>query len=194
MAFRRAAARARNCRNIARFANAGYGFGKLPDGNPDRFRVRLVDRPALRIAYVRVIGGYDATMLRAGFDRLMTWGRARGIMPGATLIGMSCDAPEVTPMKNTHFDWCMVLPSGFEADRRVDVGMIPANRFAIVRMRGDLHKEDRAWNYLFHSWLPRSGYEPTPGPALEVYRRTPLELGWSEFDMDCYLPVKPLRS
>src|SRR5688572_33280661 len=40
-------------------ANVWYGFGKLPDPrNPDRFRVRLVDRPAQRIAYVRVIGSF----------------------------------------------------------------------------------------------------------------------------------------
>jgi AraC-like DNA-binding protein len=32
-------------------ANAGYGFGKLPDRrNPDRFRVRLVEHLAQRIA------------------------------------------------------------------------------------------------------------------------------------------------
>jgi AraC family transcriptional regulator len=41
-------------------ANAGYGFGKLPDGrNSDRFRVRLVDRPAQWVAYERVIGSFD---------------------------------------------------------------------------------------------------------------------------------------
>jgi len=34
-------------------ANAGYSFGALPKpANPDRFRVRLRERPASRIGYV----------------------------------------------------------------------------------------------------------------------------------------------
>jgi AraC family transcriptional regulator len=145
-------------------ANAGYGFGKLPDRrNPDRFRVRLVDRPAQPIAYVRVIGSYDAAKLLAGFDRLMTWGRRHGLVPGGQLIGMSRDDPDMTPMSKYHFDWCLGLPPDFRPDGELSFGMIPANRFAAVHCNGDIHKEDRAWRYLFHAWLPASGYQPTHG-------------------------------
>jgi hypothetical protein len=50
-------------------ANAGYGRGKLPERwSPDRFRVRLVDRPAQRIAYERVIGSFDAARLLAALS------------------------------------------------------------------------------------------------------------------------------
>lgn len=56
-------------------ANAGYHFGKLPEAsNPDRFRVELVDRPAQRIAHVRIVGGYVPDKILGGFDRLMEWG------------------------------------------------------------------------------------------------------------------------
>jgi hypothetical protein len=78
-------------------ANAGYAFGKLPEGgNPDRFGMRLADRPAhpLRLVY---------------------------------------------------------------------------------------------------TWLPSSGYEPASDPTMEVYRRHPAEVGWDSLDMDCCLPVRPLR-
>src|SRR5262245_5510435 len=109
------------------FANVGYGFGKLPAGNPDRFRVQLVDRPAQNVAYVRVIGAFSANKVRAGFDQLMNWGRGRGLLPGATLIGMSRDNPDITPMKKFQFDWCLVVPPGLEADRKMSFGQIPAN-------------------------------------------------------------------
>jgi AraC family transcriptional regulator len=175
-------------------ANALYGFGKLPDGrNPDRFRVRLVDRPAQRIAYERVIGSFDWQKLLAGFDRLMAWGQRHGLAPGAQLIGMSLDDPDITPMKKYRFDWCLVLPLGHIADDDVNVGLIPANRFAVVRCKGDIHKEERALRHLFHVWLPGSGYQPADDPMMEVYRRSPVELGWETFDIDCYLPVRPLR-
>jgi DNA gyrase inhibitor GyrI len=181
-------------------ANAWYDFGKLPDPrNPDRFRVRLVDRPAQRIAYERVIVSFEMKRLVAGYERLMAWGRRRGLVPGAQLIGRPLDDLEITPMKKFRCDWCLVLPEGFEADGDseadgdVSFGLIPANRLAVVRCAGDLHKEDRAWKHLFHAWLPRSGYEPTGEPTMEVYRRQPDEMGWETFDNDCCLPVRPLR-
>jgi AraC family transcriptional regulator len=176
-------------------ANAGYDFGNLPEpGNPDRFRVRLVERPARRIAYMRVVGRYVPEKILGGYERLMAWGRRHGLVPSAQLIGMSRDIPEITPMTKYRFDWCLVLPPAAETDREISVGTIPANRFATLRCRGDIHKVDRAWNYLFHSWLPQSGHEPTHDPAMEVFRSHPVEVGWTEFDIDCCVPVKRLRS
>jgi AraC family transcriptional regulator len=174
--------------------NAGYGFGKRADSrNPDRFRVRLVDRPAQRIVYERVIGFFDQQKLMAAFERLMAWGRRRGIVPGAQLIGKSKDDPDITPMKKYEFDWCLVLPPGVDPNGEVSDDVIPANRFAVVRCAGDVHKADRLWRYVFQNWLPGSGYQPADAPLLEVYRRSPLELGWETFDVDCCLPVRPLR-
>jgi len=174
--------------------NAGYDFTKLPDaGNPDRFRVRLEDRPVQRIAYVRVVGGYKPDKILGGFDRLMTWGRRHGLVPDATLIGMSRDDPEITPMAKYRYDWCLVLPPEVTPGRDISVGEIPANRFGMLRCRGDIHKVSRAWQYLFQSWLPGSGCQPTHDPAMEVFHGHPLEVGWSEIDIDCCVPVKPLR-
>jgi DNA gyrase inhibitor GyrI/AraC-like DNA-binding protein len=175
-------------------ANAGYGFGKVPDGrNPDRFRVRLVDRPAQWVAYVRVIGSFDMQKILSAFDRLMVWGKRRGLIPEAQLIGMTPDDPDITPMKNFRFDWCLVLPEKPHREEEMSFDVIPANRFAVVRCRGDLQKEERGWRYLFHTWLPASGYQPTQNPAMEVYRKSPLQIGWETFDIDCCLPVRPLR-
>ena len=115
----------------------------------------------------------------------MTWFRV-------ALLGMSRDDPEITPMKKYRFDWCLVLPPGMTADRDVSSAVIPANRFGALHCRGDIYKVDRAWQFLFLSWLPRSGYQPTHDPAMEVFRTHPLENDWAEFDIDCFLPVKPL--
>lgn len=175
-------------------ANAGYNVSKLPPRqNPDRFRVRLVDRPAQRIAYVRVIGGYAPDKIMAGFETLIAWGKSRGLVPGAVLMAMSQDDPEITPMEKYRLDWCLALPLGTPADRQISCRTIPADRFATLHCRGDIHKVDRAWQYLFRGWLPESGMEPTNRPALEAFRNDPLVDGWESFDLDCCLPVKPLR-
>jgi AraC family transcriptional regulator len=174
-------------------ANTGYGFGKFPDPkNPDRFRVRVVERPAQRVAYVRVIGTHKAERLLAGFETLMAWGKRHGLVPEAELIGMSQDDPNITPMHKYRYDFCLALPAGLQPAGDINVRTLPASRFGALHCRGDIHKLDRAWNHLFQAWLPGSGYEPTLEPAMEVYRGHPAELGWETFDIDCMVPVKPL--
>jgi DNA gyrase inhibitor GyrI len=68
----------------------------------------------------------------------------------------------------------------------------PACQVATVRCVGDLAQEDRAFQYLFRHWLPRSRYQPANLPAMEIYRRQPVELGWERYDMDCAVPVELL--
>jgi AraC family transcriptional regulator len=175
-------------------ANAGYGFGMPPDpANPDRFRPRLVERPAQRVAYVRLIGTQTPDRLLAAFDRLTAWGRRNWLVPGAELLGMSRDDPNVTPRQKYSYDFALGLPAGMTPGRDLSITTLPAGRFAALRCRGDIHKLYRAWTHLFKTWLPASGHEPTQGPAMEVYRRSPAEIGWAEFDIDCMIPVRPLR-
>jgi AraC family transcriptional regulator len=175
--------------------NAGYNLGKLPDiRNPDGFRVRLLDRPAERIAYVRVIGCHDPERLLAGMNQLLDWGRQAGLVPGAPLIGMSQDDPDITPLNKYRYDWCLVLPPGVEASRELSPGRIPAHRFASLHCHGDIHRLDRAWRYLFNVWLPGSGYQPTHYPAQEVYRGYECPVDGSPFDIDCRIPIQPLAS
>jgi len=175
-------------------ANAGYSFGKRPDvRNPDRFRVRIVERPAQRVAFVRVIGTDSPDRLLAGFQQLMDWGKRHRLVPSAELIGMSQDDPDVTPLPKYRYDFCLVLPPTFEDDGQLSIRTMPASRFAALHSKGDIHKLDRAWNYLFQAWLPASGYEPANEPAMEVYRGHPITIGWEVFDIDCLVPVKPLR-
>lgn len=179
-------------------ANAGYGFGASPPpppSKPDRFRVTVRERPKLRIGYVRVIGGYSPDKILAGYRRLIDWGLRKNLVPEATLLGMSQDDPDITPRAKYRFDWCLVLPDGVEASGAVHPGVIPAGQYGVLHCQGDIHKVFRAWTYLFNTWLPRSGFEPTQGPAMEVIQNYPTSGDtWLEFDLECCLPVRPLRT
>lgn len=143
--------------------------------------------PVIGCALRNLIQGWSGRTRKVGAPantRRIAWGRQRGILPGAQLIGKSKDDPDITPMKKYEFDWCLVLPPGVKANGEVNDDVIPANRFAVVRCTGDVHKADRLWRYVFQTWLPGSGYQPADEPLLEVYRRTPLELGSELCDVD----------
>jgi AraC family transcriptional regulator len=58
---------------------------------------------------------------------------------------------------------------------------------------GTADRIPQAWDVLYRSWLPDSGYEPDDRPCLELYRGNPQVLGRpGTFRADLCVPVRPL--
>ena len=115
--------------------NAGYANPMNSDAVADGFRVTVAEQPAMRIAYVRVIGGFRPERILSGLERLLDWSKAHGFYPGNKLIGRSKDNPGTTPKSKYRYDWCMEIPEDFKPDREVSYGRIPAHKFALLRGR-----------------------------------------------------------
>jgi AraC-like DNA-binding protein/DNA gyrase inhibitor GyrI len=155
------------------------------------FEVRLREQPETHLAYIRVVNAYSnpAHVVEA-FNRLMIWYQAQGgDLRQTTLYGMSEDDPEITPLERYRFDFCLRIPAGWRGDGEVSLRTLPACTLATVRCTGDIHREDRTWQYLYRYWLPRSRFLPADLPAMEVYHQRPDEIGWERFDLDCAVPV-----
>jgi AraC family transcriptional regulator len=105
---------------------------------------------------------------------------------------MSQDDPGVTPLRLCRFDWCLKVPAAWQPEGEVGMQDFPACQAATIRVQGGIEQEDRALQYLFRYWLPRSRYQPANLPGMEIYRRQPAELGWETFDIDCAVPVVAL--
>lgn len=164
-----------------------YTIEQLGDDTGE-FEVRLRELPAMRLAYIRVVNSYQPERTLAAYQRLINWGLARG---GArsTLIGMSQDDPDVTPLELYRYDWCLTAPESWAAEGEISLRDFPACHIAYIHCCGDIYAVDRAWQYLFRSWLPRSRFQPDNLPALEIFRRRPDEIGWEQWDLDCAIPV-----
>jgi len=172
-----------------------YTIENLSDfAKHDRFEVHLRSLPAQRLAYIRVYDSYSPfSRVADAYYRLMDWYHHRGgQLEKTTLYGMSQDDPDVTPLRLCRFDWCVTVPADWQADGEVSVQDFPACRVATIRCLGDLMQEDKAIQYLFRYWLPRSRYQPANLPAMEIYRRQPAELGWKTYDLDCAVPIVAL--
>jgi AraC family transcriptional regulator len=159
------------------------------DGTP--FEVRLREHPATTLAYIRVIDAYsDPTRIIGAFNRLMGWYHERGgDLRRTTLYGMSQDDPEITPLEKCRFDFCLSVPANWRGDGEISLRELPACHLAYIHCAGDIYLEDRAWQYLYRYWLPRSRFLPADLPAMEIYRQRPDEIGWERFNMDCAVPV-----
>ncbi|MCI0555058.1 MAG: AraC family transcriptional regulator [Anaerolineae bacterium] len=181
--------------------------GQLLDGFPrytlenlsgfaqhNAFEVSLRSLPAQRLAYIRVFDSYSQfSRVKEVYHRLIEWYCGRGgTLEKTTLYGMSQDDPDVTPLRLCRFDWCVTVPADWQAEADVSVRNFPACQVATIHCMGDIRQEDKAIQYLFRYWLPRSRYQPANLPGMEIYRRQPAELGWEIYDIECAIPIVAL--
>lgn len=94
----------------------------------------------------------------------------------------------------SHPDECFYLAGAEVRDlNEIPPGMlamkIPAGQYAIFSHKGKLDKLEHTMNYIFGSWLPKSGKKLRDAPDLEVYGdRFDPKSEKSEFDI--YIPIQ----
>jgi AraC family transcriptional regulator len=172
-----------------------YTLEHLSDfADREEFEVHIRSLPEQRLAYIRVYDSYSRfSKIGEAYYRLIEWYVQRGgSLETTTLYGMSQDNPEVTPLRLCRFDWCLSVPEDWHAAGEINMQTVPACRVAAIRCVGGIEQEDKAIQYLFRYWLPRSRYQPANLPGMEIYRRQPIERGWETFDIDCAIPIVAL--
>lgn len=157
------------------------------------FPVTLVDLPARTIAYLRVTNPEERRIIGA-FAKMRDWAKTAGILDDGTLFGMSMDDPSVTPKHLYRYEVCFASERPFACEEGMTKAKMPARRYAVVKVSGDLRLVATAWDYLFSHWLIQSAYEPDQAPALEIFMNKAKATDWSHFDLQLCLPVKRLTN
>jgi len=157
--------------------------------NPDEFEARLRDLPARTVAYVRVFDPYREGAAQAAFERLLAWAEQRGLA-GGQWLGYMWDEPEIVALADCRYDVALVVDE-FVPEGDIGCYKFPAMRVAEVDIRGDIHLEVRALDWLYKSWLPDSGYIPDDHPAFEAWIGRPFAHGNEHFELACQLPIRP---
>jgi AraC family transcriptional regulator len=162
---------------------------KLPARhNPDAFRVRVRDLPARTVAYIRVRNPYGGNAVTKAAERLINWAEHHALADGQW-FGYQWDNPEIAHLEDCQYHVAV------EAERFTPKGEIGRFRFppmvvAQVEVRGGLDLELRALQWLFGTWLPRSGYVPDDHPCFEAWVGRPFAHGTEYFELHAQLPVR----
>ncbi len=168
---------------------SGYRVGHLPTSrNPDGFRVTIRDLPARTVAYIRVLDPYRGDAVVKATRRLITWAERNSLADGQWL-GYQWDNPEITSLEDCQYHVAV------EAERFVPQGEIGRFRFppmivAEVEVRGGIDLELRALQWLYGTWLPRSGYVPDDQPGFEAWIGRPFAHGTEHFEVYAQLPIR----
>ena len=156
--------------------------------------VTVRELPRYRVAYMRYVGPYGPHGIPELWARFRTWIETRELSgPESIKIGIGRDDPDVTPPEKCRYDACVVVGESFVGDQWVNVVDLPGGRYAITEFAGTPDRIRQAWDALYRSWLPGSGYEPEDRPCLEIYRGNP-DAGARPGALRCELcvPVRPL--
>ena len=169
--------------------SGGARFTSLPRGeNPDGFTVQLRDLPARTVAYIRVLDPFREGIVPTACERLVAWAMERGLADGQWL-GYMWEEPEIVALKDCRYDVALVVDDVKVAGEVGRYEFAPM-RVAEVVLSGDIELEMRAIDFLYKTWLPRSGYLPDDQPAFEAWMGRPFAHGLEHFELAFQLPVR----
>ncbi len=162
---------------------------RLPPGeNPDGFAVRLRDQPPRHVAYIRVHNPFEAGRVVAAAARLEAWAEARGLAD-AQWLGYMWEDPELVPLAKCRYDVGVALPGPVAVAGEVGLIEFPAMRVAELELAGPIELEQRALDWLYLTWLPRSGFAPAHLPGFEAWNGRPFAQGDAHFELRLQLAV-----
>jgi AraC family transcriptional regulator len=162
--------------------------GLPPRRNPDSFQVKIRDIPARSVAYIRVDKPYQGNRVLKAIDNLLVWAERLGLKDRQWL-GYQWDNPEITSLDDCRY-YVAVEAEKFTAKGEVGRYLFPALTVAQVEIRGGIDLELRALQWLYGSWLPRSGFVPADHPCFEAWIGRPMAHGTEYFELYIQLPVR----
>ncbi len=186
------------------FGNGGKSFSSaLPYNRNDtktdsgrnhmEGKVEVRDYPETNVAYVRYIGPYkgNAKLFEKLFEKLYAWAGPRGLVgPEAKNIIVYHDNPDITPEDKLRVSVCLTVPKDAKSEGEVGRMSIPKGKYAFARFELGTKDYAAAWNWVYGTWLPSSGWQCDDRPCFELYHET-IE-GTDRMIVDIVVPVKPL--
>ena len=155
--------------------------------NPDRFRVKIRELPARTVAYIRVDKPYRGDRVVKAAQRLMSWAERNGVLD-AQWLGYQWDRPVITALDDCRY-YVAVEAASFTPKGEVARYRFPPMVVAQLEIHGGLDLELRAIQWLYGSWLPRSGYVPDDQPCFEAWIGRPFAHGMDHFELFVQLPI-----
>lgn len=176
-------------------SNQYYWKVKMKDSPKLEAKVEIKEFEDFQVAYVRHIGPYkgDSDLFGRLFGQLMTWAGPRGLMgPNTKCLSVYHDNPELTEDEKLRLSVCLECDESTEVGGEIGKMEIQGGKYAVAHFELDPDQYEAAWNTVYGSWLPNSGFQPDDKPYLEFYLNNPQEHPEGKHIVDICVPVKPM--
>lgn len=158
--------------------------------------VKVHELPEMHVAYIRHTGPYkgDGALFGRLFGKLMSWAGPRNLfVPGKTrCLSVYHDNPDITDDDKLRLSVCLTVEADTPVEGEVNKMTLAGGTYAIANFELKDDEYEAAWNSIYSTWLPESGYQPDDKPPLEFYLNNPQDHPEGKHIVDICVPVKPL--
>ncbi len=102
-------------------------------------------------------------------------------------IALHHDNPTITPLNECSYVAAISVEKKYE---NLNILEIPESLNAVFELKGVYGDVLNLIRYVYHYWLPNSGYETSSIPCYTIYEKNHFTTGFKDFNLKLYLPIK----
>jgi len=144
----------------------------------------------IRAAYVRH-KGYGIS-IKNSWNKLYAWAIEEKIPENARQIGLHHDNPTITPLAECAYIAALEIDESVHPHGQIACFELPASLCAVFEISGKYGDVLRFMRYVYHIWLPNSGFEAKTMPPYAIYLKNHFldtdKSGY--FKLEFYLPIR----
>jgi AraC family transcriptional regulator len=184
---------ARSASGICRLAFAGGAPVWTSDCEEGCRRITLEQMPRLKVGYIRYVGPYQEndTLFDNLYHRLFQWALPKGFLNEAPVrFNIFHDNPDITQSTRLRVMAAIPVPESIGKSNTVGIFTLSGGTYGVCRLQLKKGEFVKAWEWMFATWLARSGYELDDREMLERYLGERTVNGQQVFDVDLCIPVR----
>lgn len=144
--------------------------------------------PKKTCAYIRH-KGYDFVSLSKLWQRLLAFAYEND-MQNNTQIGLYHDNTIIIPHEECNYIAAIEVSSDFKPINSISKFEVLESLYAIFHYKGIYGDVCKLMTYIYHYWMPNSGYEAKTLPAFAIYHKNHYLEENDTFNLDFYVPIK----
>jgi len=159
----------------------------LSTANFDSIEPSIVEMPVIESYYIRH-SGYDQSIKKT-WQKLYTW-VLNNKLKDYTQIALYHNNPTITPLLSCQYIACIV-PNAFEDIKsdKLPKFRIASGTYAKFDLSGTYGDPLKFMRWVYHEWLPNSGFETTTKPSYAIYHKNHFLSEDGKFDLSFYVSI-----
>ncbi len=130
--------------------------------------------------------GYDKS-IKTIWQKLQAWCYSNDLEESKQ-IAIYHDNPIITPLNECSYIAAVSIDKRVKSSSLAEF-KIPAGIYAKFSVSGEYGDILKFIQWVYHSWLPKSGYETTPMPSFSTFRKNHFLSADRHFEIEYYLPI-----
>lgn len=155
--------------------------------------VEVKTLPDMTVAYIRHIGPYkgDEQLFAGLWNKLFAWAGPRGLLGKPDMVSLAVyhDDPNITEEMKLRTSICINVDDNTKVEGEFGKMKIEGGEYVVANFEVDATQFAEAWQWMYSTWFPASGYQPDDKPCFERYTEEPKD---GKFIVDICVPIKPL--